>query len=127
MAEAACRTPPGGGYHRGAAVRVKSKAGFSPRSGRQHKAWGVSPRIASTINQARGAGGSGVIQDQRPPRRLSPAARAPFLFVLWSWGWRPRLYADVRSADSWPCDLQPIARPIHWPRSMIRVRIERNV
>jgi hypothetical protein len=34
----------------------------SPRSGRQHKAWGVSPRIASgKVKQARGAGGSLII------------------------------------------------------------------
>jgi hypothetical protein len=42
---------------------------FSPRSGRQSKAWGVSPRIAlAKAIKARGAGGSRIIglNDKRP-------------------------------------------------------------
>ena len=34
---------------------------YSARSARQHKAWGVSPRIAvAIVSQAREAGGSGI-------------------------------------------------------------------
>jgi hypothetical protein len=37
----------------------RDEVGFSPRSGRQHKAWGVSPRFKNeSVNRAREAGDS---------------------------------------------------------------------
>src|SRR6185369_5957553 len=70
----------------------------SPRSGRQHKAWGASPRkamiapkdfepvitgdCAGAVARYRGLGCS---------------------FLSVTWGLRPRLYAVVRFADSAPC------------------------
>jgi len=35
-----------------------------------------------------------------PNHRLPPAPRVWFNLPTRSWGWRPRLYAAVRSADS---------------------------
>ena len=39
--------------------RLAQRSCFSPRSGRQHKAWGVSPRTRKKENRAREAGDSG--------------------------------------------------------------------
>gem|GEM_PF-4689508 len=62
----------------------------SPRSGRQHKAWGVSPRIAfGKAIKAREAGG----------RRIISTNFKRYGYWYLTWGSRPRLYADVRSAD----------------------------
>jgi hypothetical protein len=54
--------------------------GFSPRSGRQHKAWGVSPRTKNqnVIEPAKRATAGGIWQFQLIP--LSPAPRAPLTF-----------------------------------------------
>jgi hypothetical protein len=88
----------------------------NPRSGCQHKAWGVSPRYASgkETKPAEWAAAEdtatminvlthvacwipslplGVLYCYRPLRGLD------CLFGIRSWGLRPRLYADVRSAD----------------------------
>jgi hypothetical protein len=72
----------------------------SPRSGREHKAWGVSPRIKEQkwMEPARRA--IAVALDVDPDH--SAAARSAGLVessdaIL---GLTPRLYADVRSADS---------------------------
>jgi hypothetical protein len=55
----------------------------SPWSGRQHKAWGVSPRNAvRKSDQARVAGGSRIISIDVKVRPLSPASQARFSFIL---------------------------------------------
>src|SRR6185369_15080428 len=66
----------------------------SPRSGRQHKAWGASPRLQIKMSiQARDSG--------RQRQRSRPLSRAqnPLVRSSLSWGLRPRLYAAVRFAD----------------------------
>src|SRR6185369_1194249 len=72
----------------------------SPRSGRQHKAWGVSPRIAlgKSSKPARRAAAESF--ERMLALRLSPASRVQCTSWHLTWGSRPRLYADVRSADS---------------------------
>jgi len=66
----------------------------SPRSGRQNKAWGASPRIEYKKIWTEPA---------ERATALSPASRArsPFL-IFFTWGLRPRLYSAVRFADSAP-------------------------
>ena len=75
--------------------------GFSPWSGRQHKAWGVSPRIREQKwNRARAAGDSRGVQVNPGHSAAARSAGLGSIFLTRSWGSRPRLYADVRSADS---------------------------
>jgi len=86
---------------------------LSPRSGRQHKAWGASPRydrkkhfeptLVGDSAAARFAGLGGLIcigsWGLRP--RLYAAARFAGLgglICIGSWGLRPRLYAAARFA-----------------------------
>src|SRR3954468_9540048 len=73
---------------------------FSPRTGRQRKAWGVSPRSSTRfqLNPRSGWQPWRLIFVQMI--RLPPASRASSFFLTRSWGSRPRLYAGVRSADS---------------------------
>jgi hypothetical protein len=74
---------------------MNSRSGdvLNPRSGWQHKAWGASPRISDKKSvRAREAGDSVTIPG------LSPTPRARSLFIIATWGLRPRLYAVARSA-----------------------------
>lgn len=55
-------------------IRSELQNPASPQSGRQHKAfWGVSPRIALTKYQGRGAGDSDIISINFKRKALSPA------------------------------------------------------
>ena len=64
---------------------VHLKWARSPRSGRQNKAWGASPRI----------------EYKKIWTEPAERARSPF-FIFFTWGLRPRLYSAVRFADSAP-------------------------
>ena len=85
--------------------------GFSPRSGRQHKAWGVSPRIKERKWRGPAKRAIAVAVGAIQIIRLPPAPRAWFNLPARSWGSRPRLYADVRSADS-EDQTRPLSRKI---------------
>ena len=68
---------------------LRSRRAQSPRSGRQHKAWGASPRIRSqTTAPTRETGDSVKFRVFRPLSR----ALATFIGTL-TWGLHPRLYA----------------------------------
>ena len=74
------------------------------------------------IFEARGAGDSRIIAIRvLYPEPLSPASRARLLWVIRSWGLRPRLYACVRSADFTPFAFAP--RTLHRLRSLRGLRI----
>jgi hypothetical protein len=64
-------------------IRPRKQIGFNPRSGRQHKAWGVSPRSNSqnTFEPAKRRQRSR-LQNAIVMIRLSPAPRALIIFQL---------------------------------------------
>ena len=58
-------------------VALMEARGLSPRSGRKHKAWGASPRIAKRKYYSSPRRGW-----QRVQKRLSPTSRAQFCFLF---------------------------------------------
>ena len=88
------------GFARAMTYLTQRSSVSSPRSGRQHKAWGVSPRIKERKWMEPAKRAIAVAVDAIQIIRLPPAPRAWFNLPARSWGSRPRLYADVRSADS---------------------------
>ncbi len=77
-------------YNSGSA-RMKRFVLLARDSGREHKAWGASPRIIEPNDfAARETGGSIYVSGCRP------LSRARSLNLIWTWGLRPRLYAYAR-------------------------------
>jgi len=75
----------------------------SPRSGRQNKAWGASPRKAATKNGVKPAERATApdMKSTNKIRALPPAVAGSGAYSYWAtWGLRPRLYSAARFAGS---------------------------